>query len=72
MFTYTFSLPCTRTPSNSNSRASFAHDAALDAFGARARWTLDDPEFEDRRPNEAPPPAGEFFAWLEMIGAKAR
>ncbi len=44
---------------------------ALEAFGHRARWALDDPDFEDRSPNELPALAGEFLARLEMLGVEA-
>ncbi len=52
-------------------REIFAREAALEAFGHRARWALDDPDFEDRSPNELPALAGEFLARLEMLGVEA-
>ena len=52
-------------------RAIYAREAAFEAFGHRARCALDDPDFIDRAPDAAPPPADEFLDWLDLIGVGA-
>ena len=52
-------------------REAFAREAALEAFGHRARWALNDPDFEDRSPDEMPSLAVEVLARLEMLGVEA-
>ncbi len=53
------------TQKPSNRRAGFARGFALDAH-RRSSWALDDPNFEDRRPNEAPRQLGDVAA--EVVG----
>ncbi len=53
-------------------REAFAREAALEAFGHRALWALDDAGFEDRSPNETPSLAAEVLARLEMLGVGMR
>ncbi len=52
-------------------REIFAREAALEAFSHRARWALDDPDFEDRSPSEKPSLADEFLARLKLLGIEA-
>ncbi len=42
--------------------ATFAREAAIDAFGPRAIQALDEPGFEDRRPTHEPRPIGKIAA----------
>ena len=49
----------------------FAREAALEAFGHRALWVLDDSDFEDRSPNEMPALATEVLSRLELLGVEA-
>ena len=41
------------------SRAAFAREAAINAFGHKAITALDEPDFEDRKPQEGPRHIGE-------------
>ena len=58
MLIYTHSnTRATRPASNAHSprhRASFAREAAINAFGHRAASALDDPGFKDRQPDQPP------------------
>ena len=55
-----------------NHRDTFARQAALDAFGPQSRWTLDDPSFLDRAPNDGPRPIGKVAAKVtNETGVKA-
>ncbi len=40
-------------------RAAFAREAAINAFGPKAITALDEPDFEDRKPHEGPRHIGE-------------
>ncbi len=39
----------------------YAREATIEAFGHRARWVLDEPDFVDRLPGEMPRPAPESW-----------
>ena len=53
-------------------RAAFAREAAIDAFGPRARWTLSEAHFENREPHEGPRPIGKVAAEVvEDVGRRA-
>jgi hypothetical protein len=52
-------------------REAFARDATFEAFGHRAHWALDDPDFKDRLPNDEPALAAEFLTRLELLGVAA-
>ncbi len=47
---------------HNTTRAAFARDAAIDAFGPKAISSLDDGGFEDRRPDYGPRPLGKIAA----------
>ena len=58
-------------PSNQN-RAAYARQATFKAFGQRARWALDEPDFADRAPDDAPRPIGPIAAKVvEDVGRRA-
>ena len=61
--------PAPRT-SSAKQRASFARDAALDAFGPKAIHDLDEPGFGDRRPDQGPRPLGNIAATLTRRSGK--
>ena len=72
----TTTMPCRATRSSSpqfstNHRASFARQAAIEAFGHRAHWALDDSDFKDRLPKETPALAAEVLSRLELLGVEA-
>ena len=50
-------------------RAGFARGLALDAH-RRSSWALDEPDFQDRRPDQAPRRLGEIAA--EVVGDVGR
>ena len=53
-------------------RAAFAREAAIDAFGPRAVPALDESDFEDRRPDHGPRPLGQIAAQVtNSTGMKA-
>ena len=52
-------------------REIYAREACFEAFGHRAHWALDQPDFKDRSPNEPPSLAAEFLALLELLGIEA-
>ncbi len=53
-------------------RATFAREAAIDAFGPRAIQARDEPGFEDRRPAHGPRPLGQIAAQVtNNTGMKA-
>ena len=47
------------SPSFNQRREDFAREAALDAFGHRGRWALDEPDFQDHSPGQGTRHVGE-------------
>ncbi len=65
------SRPAADTPSAKH-RATFAREAAIDAFGPRAVYTLDEPNVYSHRPNHGPRPLGQIAAKVaDDTGIKA-
>ena len=66
MFIYTHSTKLSTQPNHHHSaskrRAAFARQAAIAAFGPRAIHALDEPDFEDRKPERAPRHIGQVAA----------
>ena len=75
MFIYTYPTKLSTRPSRphpNSSRASFAREAAIDAFGPRAVYALDEPDVYSHRPDHGPRPLGQIAAKVaDDTGIKA-
>ncbi len=52
-------------------RAQFARQMMLEEFGYRYGRAIDQADFQDRAPDELPPPADEFLDWIRLVGVEA-
>ncbi len=60
-------------PQKSNlHRAQFAEAALREVFRGRDLSLAREPDFVDRGPKEAPPPADEFLDWIRLVGVEAK